>query len=65
MGRVPPSGARSGTEGDTMRRAWTGSVGVVLTLLAATGRADEEVVWRAVSGAKPVVGESPQPASPT
>src|SRR5262245_39576282 len=43
-----------------MRRAWTGTVGVVLTLLAATGRADEELVWRAVSGAPPVVVDSPR-----
>jgi hypothetical protein len=42
-----------------MRRALTGGVGIVLTLLAATGRADDEVVWRAVPGAPPVAVESP------
>lgn len=44
-----------------MRRAWTGSVGVVLTLLAGTARADEELVWRAVAGAPPVVVDAPRP----
>ncbi len=45
-----------------MKRAWLGCVGVALTLITATGRADE-VEWRAVPTAKPAVAESPPPTA--